>query len=82
MRTILLAAAALALTGSAAHSAFLLGADQNDHKAVINTDAPQRTATSPARIGEPAVRPASSGFLLGAGAGSDALARVRERLLD
>lgn len=66
MRTTLLAAAALALSGSVANAAFLLGSDANDRKQVINTDAPvAQTEVHAARIGEPAAGPADRAFLLG-----------------
>lgn len=52
MRTTLLAAtAALVLSGSVANAAMLLGSDANDHKQVINTDAPAaQTEVHAARI--------------------------------
>jgi hypothetical protein len=68
MRTTLLAAAALALSGSIADAAMLLGSNENDHKLVIDTDArSEQGGTYTASVAEPSSRPVGRAFLIDSG---------------
>jgi methionine-rich copper-binding protein CopC len=68
MRKTLMTAAAVALSASVANAAFLLGADDNDHKAVIVTQSQAEGTVSSfaAAIALERSGTVTPGFLLGA----------------